>query len=116
MKSTALLSVAYWYSSYTLGLLLHPYKTAREIVRGGVFVPLLFAPAVYWGVVWAGAFVGVRLGDLLLEGVGVEMAPLWLVRLAAFLFWWVMWFLGLWQVELLYLWVRFRGVGGRGKR
>jgi hypothetical protein len=106
-RATAILSLGYWFSAYTLGLLLHPYKTVREIVRRPTFSPLVAVPAVTWMLGWMAGMVGLRFGDGVLRLVGVVPTPEWLVRGLVFVFWWGTYFLGWWQLLLAYLWVRF---------
>ena len=106
-RMTAILSLGYWFSAYTLGLLLHPYKTVRELVRRPQFGPLVAVPSVTWLVGWVVGMVGLRFGDGVLGVVGVEVTPGWLVRGLVFGFWWGTYFLGLWQILLVYLWGRF---------
>jgi hypothetical protein len=106
-KRTALLSSGYWFSAYTLGLLLHPYKTARELGRRRVFRPLLWAPLIFWIMVYLVGFLGLRFGGGVLRLMGVMTTPGWLVGILAFLFWWLTVFLLLWQLLLAYLGNRF---------
>ena len=113
-KSTTILSMGYWFSAYTLGLLLHPYKTVRELVRRPQFGPMIVTPLVVWLFVWATGVVAFRFGwvvfyllDLL---IGVGETPEWFMGGLAFVFWWMSWFLLLWQGLVGYLWVRFRSV------
>ena len=114
MKSqTTILSLAYWFSAYTLGMLLHPYKTVRELRRKPQFGPLVVVPMVVWGVFWVVGMVGLRFGWVVLWGLGLE-ATVRFVNILAFMFWWITVFLGLWQIVVGYLWVRFRVVGSDG--
>jgi len=109
-KRILVLSLGYWFSAYTLGLLLHPYKTVRELSRRPAFAQMVWAPGVIWLMAWVVALVGVRLGGGLLRLGGMETAPAWLVGGLAFIFWWLSVFLGLWQVMVGYLWWRFTSV------
>jgi hypothetical protein len=106
-KSMALLSLGYWFSAYTLGMLLHPYKTVRELVRRPQFAPMVIVPVVVFVVVWALGMVGLRFGWVILWVLGL-VATERFVNILAFLWWWVVVFLGMWQVLLVYLWWRFR--------
>lgn len=105
-KRVAVLSVGYWFSAYTLGLLLHPYKTMRELVRRRVFLPLALAPMVVGVGAWGVGMVGLRFGGGLLWLVGLQAMPRF-VSLLAFLWWWLVVFLAVWQGLLLYLLGRF---------
>lgn len=107
MKRTSWLSVGYWFSAYSLGLVLHPYKTVRELVRIPQFQPLIIVPLVMWVVFWAVGMVGLRFGWVVLWLIGLEATGRF-VNILAFLWWWLTVFLVIWQMMLLYLWVRFR--------
>lgn len=109
MTATSLLSLGYWFSAYTLGLLLHPYKTTRELARQRTFEPLVLVPVVMWGVAWVMGMVGLRFGWAVLWLLGLEAKGRF-INILAFLWWWLTTYLVLWQVMLLYLWVRFRTV------
>src|SRR3989344_5697503 len=102
MKNTMMWSWGYWFSALSLGLLLHPYATLRKMVRDKLLRPLIFLPLVATVMVWGVAVVVVHVGAVVALGLGVDMPEVskWLL---AFLFWWMWWFLGLWQVVLLYL-------------
>ncbi len=108
-KKTLVLSVGYWFSAYTLGLLLHPYKTVRELRRNSRFTPMVAVPVVIWSIVWVVGMVGLRFGWVVLWVLGLKALPRF-ITLLAFLFWWFTFFMGMWQVLLLYLWLRFGGV------
>src|SRR3989344_2064129 len=80
-----------------VGLVIHPYRTMREIMRGLWFVPLVFVPAAL--LIWI--FVTGRIAawvvdvpSALRDWIGLFYATLLLS-------------LGLWQALLLYLAVRF---------
>jgi hypothetical protein len=106
-RATAFLSVGYWFSAYSLGLLLHPYKTVRELVRRKTFGPMVLVPTIMWGFMWLIGMVGLRFGWLLLWVLGLEATGRF-VNILAFFFWWLTFFVGLWQVVVGYLWIRFR--------
>ncbi|MBI2010499.1 MAG: hypothetical protein HYS86_05010 [Candidatus Chisholmbacteria bacterium] len=105
-RERAILSWGYWFSALSLGLLLHPYMTLRRMVRDRLLRPLVALPAVSAGFLWMATLVMVRLGSLGLDVLGVGV-PGGTTLVLAFLFWWVVWFLVLWQVVLAYLFVRF---------
>jgi hypothetical protein len=105
-KKITVLSLGYWWSAYTLGLLLHPYKTVRELKRNKRFGPMVVTPLVLWGIAWAMGMVGLRFGHVLLLVLGLVATPRF-VNILAFLFWWLTTFMFLWQVVVGYLWVRF---------
>jgi hypothetical protein len=106
-KATAVLSLGYWFSAYTLGMLLHPYKTVRELVRREAFGPMVLVPVFMWVVMWLLGMVGLRFGWLILWVLGLDATPRF-VNILAFLFWWMTFFAGMWQVVVGYLWVRFK--------
>jgi len=104
-KTTFALSFGYWFSAYSLGLLIHPYKTVREIVRQHGFRPLLFLPLVLWVLMWIMGLIFLHIilylatfwqNLLFLGGKG------WII-----LFWWITLFLLEWQIILIYLGFRF---------
>lgn len=102
-----MLSLGYWFSAYTLGMLLHPYKTVRELSQRQVLGPMVLAPMVIWGVFWMIAMVGLRFGWVILSLLGLEATPRF-INILAFLWWWLTMFLFMWQIMVGYLWVRFR--------
>lgn len=80
-----------------IGLVLHPYRTAREIMRGRWFVPLILLPS---GILtWI--FVSGRLGAWALDVPASSRDFLGVVFAAGIVS------IGLWQGLLLYLGVRF---------
>lgn len=111
-KVTTILSLGYWFSAYTLGMLLHPYKTVRELSGRRGLGPMVAAPAVIWGVSWVVGMVGLRFGWVLLWLLGLKATGRF-VNILAFLWWWLTVFLGLWQVVVGYLWGRFRWASRR---
>jgi hypothetical protein len=109
-KKITILSVGYWFTAYTLGMLLHPYKTVRELVRLKEFGMLVIAPTVMWGLAWLVGMVGLRFGHVILVVLGLLATPRF-VNILAFIFWWLTTFLIMWQVLVGYLWVRFKIAG-----
>jgi hypothetical protein len=109
-NKTTFLSLGYWFSAYSLGMLLHPYKTVRELVRRQTFTPLVLVPFFMWGFMWMVGMVGLRFGWLLLWIIGLEATSRF-VNILAFLFWWITCFALFWQVMVGYLWVRFQIIG-----
>lgn len=105
-RERTILSWGYWFSALSLGLLLHPYMTLRRMVRDRLLRPLVALPVVSAVFLWMATFLMVRLGSLGLDVLGVGV-PGGTTMLLAFVFWWVVWFLLLWQVVLGYLFVRF---------
>lgn len=108
-KRTTLLSIGYWFSSTNLGMVAHPYKTVREIVREKEFSPLILSPFVWMLLFWVIATSCILAGRLLSD-LSSFTYPRWFYDLLEFCFWWAVWFLGWWQVLVLYLYVRFRRV------
>lgn len=80
-----------------VGLVLHPYRTAREIMRGRWFVPMIFLPTglLMWILLSGriGAWV-VEVPEAYRDLLGMGLAT-------------VIVSIGLWQVLLFYLGVRF---------
>ena len=107
MKKTIFLSLGYWFSSYTLGLLVHPYKTMREFIRHKSFRPLILVPLVTWSLGWVLGMAGLRFGGSILRLVGVGVGDNF-VFLLAFLFFWFSFFMLFWQIVLLYLFLRLK--------
>lgn len=104
----ALWSVIYSLGQITLGLLLHPYQTMQSLVKDKVFVWMSLLPTLVLGLVtmlWRFLIVPVvssvfscRATDF----VGCEFLPFTANTLTFFCVYW--------QVMLLYLLFRFRGV------
>jgi len=106
-KKTALLSVGYWFSAITLGMLLHPYKSVRDVVRQPHLRVLVWAPIV-WGVIfWLMAVGLILIGRLVAEIIGF-VYPHLLYKGLEGVFWWAVWFLILWQGLVGYLFFRFK--------
>ena len=105
-STKTILSLGYWFSALSLGLLTHPYATLRKMIRDRVLRPLVFLPLVASLVMWAATMILVRLGGLILLVLGISF-PVGVSVGLGFLFWWVAWFMVLWQVVLGYLFVRF---------
>jgi len=106
-NSTVILSIGYWFSSYTLGLLLHPYKTVRGLVRSRKLSGLVIVPTVIWIISWAVGMVGLRFGWVLLWVLGL-VATARFVNILVFVWWWLTVFFALWQVVVGYLFIRFK--------
>lgn len=106
MRGSWIVTLGYWTSAYSQGLLVHPYKTVRELARERVLGPLVVLPAIYWILAWVTACVVLWLHQVL------GLPPVWHVVKTGvvFGFWWVSIFLVLWQIVLLYLWRRFSRV------
>ncbi len=107
--TTSILSLGYWFSAYTLGCLLHPYKTVRELARHTSLYPLIFTPLIFWLFSYVVGMVGLRFGWVILWVLGLQATSRF-ITLLAFLFWWLSSFLLLWQLVLGYLWVRFKTI------
>ncbi len=101
-----ILSFGYWFGSRTQGLLVHPYITMREIMRERFLRPLTLVPTVLWILLWLAVFWLARLGLVLGLNTGWWVMPLGRVLVFGWIWSWI--FLGLWQLLLLYLYVRFR--------
>jgi hypothetical protein len=108
-KRITALSLGYWFSATNLGMLLHPYKTVRDVVRIKEFSPLIFSPLVWMIVFWGLALVSVLLGRMIASEWSI-FYPRWFYDVLEFCFWWAVWFLGWWQVLVLYLYLRFKTV------
>ncbi len=106
MELKTLLSWGYWFSAYSLGLLLHPYVTVRKMVREHFLRPLVVLPLVSTVLLWLTTVVVVHSGAVILNVFDVTM-PVRMKFVLSFVFWWMVWFLGLWQILLGYLWLRF---------
>ncbi len=111
MELKSLLSFGYWFSALSLGLLLHPYATLRKMVRDRLLRPLVLLPMVSAVALWAVTVIVVHMGAVIMSGVGWT-TPGVVKQLLALMFWWGVWFLGLWQVVLVYLFARFMRVLG----
>lgn len=100
-----ILSLGYWFSSRSQGLLVHPYVTMREIVRQHFLRPLTVLPVVIWIMSWIVALLMGRLGLWL--GLNQEDWTIPVGRVLVFGWLWLTVFLSIWQVVLGYLYVRF---------
>ena len=101
-KKTTILSFGYWFSAYSLGLLVHPYKTVRSLVRERVYLRLIWFPMVFWVLSWVIVLVVLRLIEVVFALVGF-LTPQWLIFVSGFGFWWMSVFLLLWQVRAVLL-------------
>ena len=81
----------------SLGLVAHPYRSVREIMRGRWFVPLVFLPSLI--LVWI--FISGRIAAWVVD-VPVTRRDVLGVFYSTFIL-----SLGLWQVLLWYLAMRF---------
>lgn len=106
MEVKTILSWGYWFSALSLGLLLHPYPTLRKMVRDRLLRPLVMLPVVVTVGLWVTTVVLVHGGVWMIDWLGVATPGFIKWGLALF-FWWAVWFLGLWQAVLGYLFVRF---------
>jgi hypothetical protein len=89
--------VVYHIVRLCLGLVVHPYRTMREIMRGRWFIPLVFLPTGI--LVWI--FVTGRIAAWAVD------VPYTLRDLIGLFYAAVLLSIGLWQSLLLYLGVRF---------
>jgi len=105
-KTKTFISFGYWFGALSLGLLIHPYLTLRKMVRDKLMRPLAFLPVVTVACLWVGSGIILTVGGLVFRALGI-VPPWWLISSLEFLFWWVVWFLILWQVVLGYLLFRF---------
>jgi hypothetical protein len=89
--------VVYHILRLCLGLVVHPYRTTREIMRGRWFIPLVFLPTGI--LVWI--FLTGRIAAWVVE------VPFALRDVIGILYTSAILSIGLWQGLLLYLAVRF---------
>lgn len=99
-------SLGYWYSSRSLGLLLHPYVTMQTIVREHFLRPLVFLPMIVWLSSWVVGFLLFQTAKILPLAIITNL--LFLKPILAFAWWWATLFLVWWQLVLGYLYLRFR--------
>lgn len=110
-KKLWLLSLSYWFSSRTLGLLIHPYITARVILREHFLRPLMFVPVLVWTLSWILGMALTRIGMFFNLG---SMLFAYQMGMALLFFWvWGTVFVFLWQLLLIYLFFRFFGAVAR---
>jgi hypothetical protein len=93
---------AAWGMSYSVfeilqGLLIHPYQTMRQLVRGRVFIWMTFSPVVLWCAAWVVWKV--------LELVFYSFVPY--VGFWVFVALWFTMAIAMYQILLLYLLLRF---------
>lgn len=109
MKSSwriTIFSLGYWYSSRSLGLLLHPYVTMQTIAREHFLRPLVFLPTIVWYSSWVVGFLLFQTAKIL--PLSLISNLLFLKPILAFSWWWATLFLVWWQLVLGYLYLRFR--------
>lgn len=94
--------VMYQIGRLSLGLVVHPYRSVREIMRGEWFAPLIFLPTGI--LVWI--FVSGRIAAWVIDVPSGYRDAIGLAYSTFVIS------LGLWQILLIYLGVRF----GRGLR
>lgn len=94
---TFVIWVGYQVLRLCLGLVVHPYRSVREIMRGRWFVPLVFLPSVI--LLWI--FLSGRIAAWVVD-VPLQSRDMIGLVYATFLF-----SLGMWQVLLFYLGLRF---------
>lgn len=98
-------SFVYSILQITQGLFFHPYQTMQSLVRDTVFFWLTFLPAAVWvfaELAWSGVIVPVvRLV------FSCSQTGFWGCELIPFVARWLFYFCALWQLVLLYLFVRF---------
>lgn len=101
----AMASFAYSVFQITQGLFLHPYQTMQSLVRDRVFFWMTFLPVGVWVCVQlAWDFIVVPVVRL---AFSCTHNPFWGCELIPFVARWLLYFCILWQVVLLYLFVRF---------
>lgn len=93
-----MLVAAYEWGRVTLGLVVHPYRTMRGVVRNGWTVPVMGIPLGMLAVI----LVATRIGAGMVDVPGVWRTEVALGLMVAAIG------LGLWQLEIGYLWWRFR--------
>lgn len=98
-------SLIYSVTQIAQGLLLHPYQTMQSLVRDKVFFWLTFLPAGIWIIArlsWGWVIVPVvRLV------FSCAQSGFWGCGLIPFFTHWLWYFCWLWQLVLIYLFVRF---------
>lgn len=111
-----LLSLGYWFSAHSLGLLLHPYQSLRRLVRDEFYRPLVYLPSVTLFLWWFTGVILARFNVLATLRLSLIARALNIISmkqvLFSFIFVWGVVFLLSWQVFLLYLYLRFKQVRG----
>lgn len=112
-----LFSLSYWFGAHSLGLLVHPYQSVRRIVRDQFYRPLIWLPSVCLAFWWLLGAVIARFNILatlrlrfVVEAINTVSFKQYLF---SFIFLWGATFLILWQVLLVYLYIRFRNSLGK---
>lgn len=96
-KSTFLIFVTYIWLKTLLGLVIHPYKSVREVTRHHVLFPVVLSP--FYGLV--ALFVAGRIGSFLFETQGLTREAMALILSAGLIS------ILAWQLLLLYLLINF---------
>ncbi|OGY16857.1 MAG: hypothetical protein A2785_03775 [Candidatus Chisholmbacteria bacterium RIFCSPHIGHO2_01_FULL_49_18] len=89
--------VIYHFLRLSLGIVIHPYRTTREIMRGRWFTPLVFLPTA----LLAWIFLSGRVGAWIVDVPTYSRDILGLCFASALVS------IGLWQMLLFYLSLRF---------
>jgi len=111
-KRLFLLSLGYWFSAHSLGLILHPYQSMRRLSTNKLYRPLTFLPLVTFLFWWLLGFVVSRFNVLATLGLpffAVQLEHWSPTQIAlSFIFAWGIILLLLWQTLLMYLYFRFK--------
>lgn len=91
---------AYGMISTILGFLAHPYQTMQKVVEKHVPLSFIFFPSVFCMIGW---LIARELSWFFL-GILPFLGVWWFLEV-----WW-MTFWGMWQITLLYLYVRFSSI------
>lgn len=102
------LSVIYSLGQISLGLLLHPYQTLQQVVKDQVFQWLIILPSFFLMslvVLWR-----VMIVPLVRHFFTCQTTTFLPCRMLPFLAHGVILFAALWQILVLYLWLRFHSL------
>ena len=89
--------VIYHFLRLSLGIVIHPYRTTREIMRGRWFTPLVFLPTALLAWIFLSGRVGAWIVDV--PSYSRDILGLFLASMLVSI--------GLWQALLFYLSLRF---------
>jgi len=107
-------SVAYSVAQISQGLFFHPYQTMQSLLREKVFFWLTLLPMGIWVVarlVW-----GLMIVPLVRLVFSCSATNFWGCQLIPFFTHWLWYFCVLWQLVLLYLFVRFIYAFAQGRK
>ena len=107
-------SVTYSIAQISQGLFFHPYQTMQSLLREKVFFWLTLLPTAIW--IFARLIWGLVIVPLVRSVFSCSQTGFWGCELLPFFTRWLFYFCLLWQLVLLYLFVRFIYAFAQGRK